>query len=406
MAEGSAPKLMKKICVIFGTRPEAIKLAPLVLLLKSDPRFDCQVCVTAQHRQMLDQVLELFGIIPDADLNVMRSDQTLGQLTSRLVACLDEYLRQERPDLVLVQGDTTTVFCAALAAFYHKVPVGHVEAGLRTGNMEAPWPEEANRVLTSRLATLHFAPTKIGRQNLLGEGVNPERIFVTGNTVIDALLWVRNRLHTRDDCDSRVGFPVGVSKEFARRFLASAAITPIPGQAAKFILVTGHRRESFGQGFENICLAIRELTEKYPDLGVVYPVHLNPNVQGPVQRILGNHPRVQLVAPLSYEPFIWLMERADFILTDSGGVQEEAPSLGKPVLVMRDTTERPEGMAAGTCRLVGTAQESIVAEASRLLEDRKEYQRRSRLKNPYGDGKAAERIVENCATFLGDSKTM
>jgi len=387
--------LVAKIAVIFGTRPEAIKLAPVVLALRNEPRLVCRVCVTAQHRQMLDQVLQAFSLTPDADLNLMRPDQTLGELTARGIQALDGYLAKEKPDLILVQGDTTTVFCAALAAFYHHIPVGHVEAGLRTGDMQSPWPEEANRVLTSRLTSLHFAPTQTARQNLLDEKVSPSRIFVVGNTVIDALLWMRDYLAAKTDGNGILS-EIGIAPGFSERFFSGGT----HNGDRKLILVTGHRRESFGEGFKNICQAIRKLAERYPEVGVVYPVHLNPNVQAPVREFLGDHPRIQLISPVGYEQFVWLMSRSYFILSDSGGVQEEAPSLGKPVLVMRDTTERPEGVEAGTCRLVGTDPEKILREASLLLGDAAEYQRRSRLNNPYGDGQAASRIVRHCLEFL------
>ena len=387
-----------KVSVIFGTRPEAIKLAPVILALKADGRFACRVCITAQHRQMLDQVLWLFSIEPDTDLDLMRPSQSLGSLTSRAIEAIDSYLAAEKPDLVLVQGDTTTVFCATLAAFYHHVPVGHVEAGLRTGNLQAPWPEEANRVLTSRLATLHFAPTENARQNLMHEGVPSERVFVTGNTVIDALFWMRDRITAR----SSTWMPKGlsISPDFAERFLHTSKSTGAEANhGPALILVTGHRRESFGAGFRNICHAIRTLVDSHSDVGIVYPVHLNPNVQAPVQEILGNHHRIQLIPPVDYEAFVWLMSKAHFILSDSGGVQEEAPSLGKPVLVMRDTTERPEGVAAGTCRLVGTDADRILSEAELLLQDAEEYRHRSMLRNPYGDGQAARRILDACQVF-------
>ena len=403
-----------KISIIFGTRPEAIKLAPLALALKADERFECRIWVTGQHRQMLDQVLQVFGIVPDIDLNLMQANQSLAGLTSRAIAALDQCFATERPDLVLVQGDTTTVFCAALAAFYHHIPVGHVEAGLRTHDLESPWPEEANRVLTSRLTSLHFAPTESSKQNLLREAVKESAIFVTGNTVIDALFWVRNRLRSNADTHQRMVKELEVPDNFARRFLAKCSNgLKVPGDSTSansvsapdlepgtLILVTGHRRESFGRGFKDLCSAIRELVEEHPQVGVLYPVHLNPQVQQPVHQILGGHPRIQLVPPLGYEVFIWLMDRSSFILSDSGGVQEEAPSLGKPVLVMRDTTERPEGIAAGTCRLVGTNPEAILKEARALLNDPAEYGRRSALKNPYGDGQATPRILEACLLFL------
>lgn len=374
---------MKRVSVIFGTRPEAIKMAPVVLALKADKRFDCRVCVTGQHRQMLDQVLEVFGITPDVDLNLMQANQSLAGLTSRAIAALDEYYAAEKPDLALVQGDTTTVLCGALAAFYRSIPVGHVEAGLRTGNMKAPWPEEANRVLASRLATLHFAPTITSQRNLLKEGVAPESVFVTGNTVIDALLIALDRVR----CQRPVipGLPPGVMED-----------------GKPLVLITGHRRENFGDGFESICRAIASLTSQWPEVHFVYPVHLNPNVREPVKRILGAGLRsnVHLIEPLSYLPFVRLMDRSTVILTDSGGVQEEAPSLGKPVLVMRDTTERPEAVEAGTVRLVGTDYDAIVRETSRLLSDRQAYETMSQAHNPYGDGKATERILAACGDFL------
>src|ERR1035441_10161535 len=392
--------LQVRVSVIFGTRPEAIKLAPVILALKGDPFFDCRVCVTAQHREMLDQVLESFDINPDVDLNLMRPNQSLGALTSRAIQALDTYLVQDRPDLVLVQGDTTTVFCAALAAFYHRIPVGHVEAGLRTGNLQSPWPEEANRVLTSRLTALHFAPTETARQNLLREGVLDRQLFVTGNTVIDALLWMRARLGAKGN-RAEILNGLGINPDFARDYLDGSHLSDSAKRGRKLVLVTGHRRESFGAGFRNICKAIRALADARPDVGVLYPVHLNPNVQAPVNEFLGNHPRIQLISPVGYEQFVWLMSQSHFILSDSGGVQEEAPSLGKPVLVMRDTTERPEGVQAGTCRLVGTDPEKILKESTLLLDDAGEYARLSRLNNPYGDGHAASRIVRHCLQFLG-----
>jgi UDP-N-acetylglucosamine 2-epimerase (non-hydrolysing) len=378
-------ELRKRISVLFGTRPEAIKLAPVILSLKQDSRFDCRVCVTGQHRQMLDQVLAAFEITPDVDLNLMLPNQTLGAFTSRAIQSLDQYIAQDRPDLILVQGDTTTVFCAALAAFYHHVPVGHVEAGLRTWNLQSPWPEEANRVLTSRLATLHFAPTSGSRDNLLKEGVSPDRVFVTGNTVIDALLIAvaKVRLHP----PSVPGLPDGAPQAWGDQPL---------------VLITGHRRESFGAGFENICQAIAQLARQFPRVHFVYPVHLNPNVREPVSRILGSleTENVHLIDPLSYFPFVSLMDRASIILTDSGGIQEEAPSLGKPVLVMRDTTERPEAVQAGTARIVGTDRDVIVIEVSKLLLDRQAHDRMTATYNPYGDGRATERILAACKEFL------
>jgi UDP-N-acetylglucosamine 2-epimerase (non-hydrolysing) len=375
---------MPKIAIIFGTRPEAIKLAPVLLALRSQPDVECRVCVTGQHRQMLDQVLEAFEIVPDTDLNLMTSNQTLGGLTARAIEALDGYLAKERPDLVLVQGDTTTVLCTSMAAFYHRIPVGHVEAGLRTGNMDSPWPEEANRVLTTRLARMHFAPTEISRQNLLREGIDPLTVFVTGNTVIDALL-------------------IAIEKVRAKP-------PPIPGlnsrtlaawDSCSIVLITGHRRENFGAGFNSICQAIAELARRFPETQFVYPVHLNPRVQAPVRRILGvsENGNIHLIDPLPYLSFVAMMDRCKVILTDSGGVQEEAPSLGKPVLVMRDTTERPEGVAAGTVKLVGTGFESIVDETTRLLEDAVAHAAMTQVHNPYGDGHAAIRIVDASLSF-------
>lgn len=382
-----------KISVIFGTRPEAIKLAPVILALQRESSIQCHVCVTGQHRYMLDQVLKVFQIKPDVDLNLMEPNQSLGGLTARTIQAVDRYLDDERPDLVLVQGDTTSVFCASLAAFYHRVPVGHVEAGLRTGNLQAPWPEEANRVLTSRLATLHFAPTEKARQNLLREGVPDSLIYVTGNTVIDALLVAIKKAQAVPPVIP--GLP-----DF---------LQPGSGQngAPEMVLITGHRRENFGNGFENICQAIAALGKRFPSVHFVYPVHLNPNVREPVLRILGastqspesgpaSAPNIHLIEPLAYLPFVGLMKRATLILTDSGGVQEEAPSLGKPVLVMRETTERPEAVEAGTVRLVGTDHGKIVTEVARLLTDAEAYREMSRAHNPYGDGQSSGRIVQAC----------
>ena len=375
---------MPTITVIFGTRPEAIKLAPVVLALKADPRFECDVCVTAQHRQMLDQVLEVFEIVPDTDLDLMVPDQTLAGLTARAVESVDRHLTQAKPDLVLVQGDTTTTFCSALAAFYHHVPVGHVEAGLRTGNLESPWPEEANRILTTRLARLHFAPTEINRANLLREGVPDDRITVTGNTVIDALFLALEIV--KKNPPEVPGLPKAL----------------VHG-SGPLVLITGHRRENFGAGFDSICKAIAELAARFPNTEFVYPVHLNPNVRRPVDEILrsAGTDNVHLIEPLPYLPFVAMMSRATVILSDSGGVQEEAPSLGKPVLVMRDTTERPEAVTAGTVKLVGTDQRTIVEETSILLTDSAAYDAMARAMNPYGDGKAAGRILAACAEFLG-----
>ncbi|MFV0262271.1 MAG: non-hydrolyzing UDP-N-acetylglucosamine 2-epimerase [Kluyvera sp.] len=365
-----------KVLTVFGTRPEAIKMAPLVHALAKDPHFEAKVCVTAQHREMLDQVLHLFSIVPDYDLNIMSPGQGLTEITCRILQGLKPVLESFKPDVVLVHGDTTTTAAASLAAFYQRIPVGHVEAGLRTGDLYSPWPEEANRTLTGHLAMYHFAPTETSRQNLLRENLSDKRIFVTGNTVIDALFWVRDRVMN----DERL------RADLAQRY-------PFLSSDKKMILVTGHRRESFGQGFEQICHALAEIAATNPDVQIVYPVHLNPNVSEPVNRILGHIDNVMLIEPQDYLPFVWLMNHAWLILTDSGGIQEEAPALGKPVLVMRDTTERPEAVDAGTVRLVGTDSQRIVDDVTRLLRDDEEYQRMSRAHNPYGDGRACERIL-------------
>ncbi len=376
--------MKRKIAVVFGTRPEAIKLAPVILALKADQRFDCRVCITAQHREMLDQVLRVFQITPDHDLNLMQPDQTLADLTARAIKGVDGYLKTEKPDMLLVQGDTTTVFSAALSAFYNKVPVGHVEAGLRTHNLYSPWPEEANRLIASRLSAVHFAPTTRSRQNLLDEGIHEGSIHVTGNTVIDALFTAAEI----------IGKDKALQEGLARQF---SFLDP----AKRLILVTGHRRENFGPGFENICFALARIATDHPGAEILYPVHLNPNVQEPVQRILGaNRLRnIHLIEPVEYLPFVYLMQRSYLIITDSGGVQEEAPSLGKPVLVMRDTTERPEAVDAGTVKLVGTDREAIIAEASRLLDDEDAYRSMTLAHNPYGDGKSSERIVGILSNF-------
>jgi UDP-N-acetylglucosamine 2-epimerase (non-hydrolysing) len=379
--------MRKKISIIFGTRPEAIKLAPVILELKKQPdQIDCQVCVTAQHREMLDQVLKIFDVSPQEDFDLMKPNQTLGGLTARAIEALDVYLRSENPDLVLIQGDTTTVFCTALACFYHRIPVGHVEAGLRTWDLLSPFPEEANRVLTSKLARLHFAPTETSRRNLLREGIADQSIFVTGNTVIDALHMV-----------------IGIVRSNPPEIPGLSGGSLLSLGNAPVILITGHRRENFGAGFESICRAIADLAVRFPEIHYIYPVHLNPNVQEPVNRILraGHLRNIHLIEPLSYLPFVAMMDRAFLILTDSGGVQEEAPSLGKPVLVMRDTTERPEAVDAGTVKLVGTDYDSIVREAVRLICDKDAYSAMARAINPYGDGKATGRIIQHCKEFLG-----
>jgi len=366
---------MKRILITFGTRPEAIKMAPVVKAFKAETSLEVKVCVTGQHRKMLDQVLELFGIVPDFDLDLMQPVQDLTDITSKVLLGMRGVLRQWRPDWVLVHGDTTTMFAAALAAYYEKIPVGHVEAGLRTGDIYSPWPEEMNRRLAGAIATLHFAPTEQAKENLLREGVSQDAVVVTGNTVIDALLEVAQRLQ------ENAGFRLEMEQRFS--FLDAGK---------KLVLVTGHRRENFGAGFEQICRALRTLGER-EDLEILYPVHLNPNVQEPVRRLLSNSSRVHLIAPLDYLPFVYLMDLAYLIITDSGGVQEEAPSLGKPVLVMRDITERPEAVAAGSVRLVGTNEAAIVREANLLLDDPVAYERMARAHNPYGDGNAAQRIV-------------
>ncbi len=365
-----------KILVIFGTRPEAIKMAPVIRRLKQTEGIETRVCVTAQHRQMLDQVLDLFAITPDFDLDIMTPGQDLTDITAAILLALRGILTADPHDRLLVHGDTTTTMAAALAGFYARVPVAHVEAGLRTGNPLAPWPEEMNRSLVGRLADLHFAPTETARHALLAEGVAPDRILVTGNTVIDALLDITARFDADPTLDA-----------------AMRARFPFLDPARKLILVTGHRRENFGQGFENICTALRRIAQQ-SEAQIVYPVHLNPNVQEPVRRLLGHIPTIHLVEPQDYLPFVWLMRQAHLILTDSGGVQEEAPSLGIPVLVMRETTERPEAVEAGTVRLVGTDADKIHAEAMHLLTDRRAHEAMAHALNPYGDGHAAERIAQ------------
>jgi len=365
-----------KVLIVFGTRPEAIKMAPLILALGQDPAFETRICVTAQHREMLDQVLRLFDIVPDYDLNIMQPDQGLTEITCRILIGMKPVLASFCPDVVLVHGDTTTTLSTSLAAFYQHIPVGHVEAGLRTGKLYSPWPEEANRKLAGHLAMYDAAPTENARQNLLREGLAPERIFVTGNSVIDALFWVRDRVlnnaELRGSLEQRYDF-----------------LDP----QKKMILVTGHRRESFGGGFERICSALANIARQHPEVQVVYPVHLNPNVSEPVNRILSGIPNIKLIDPQDYLPFVYLMHRAYLILTDSGGIQEEAPSLGKPVLVMRDTTERPEAVAAGGVLLVGTDPKTIQEAVSTLLINNNEYQAMSRAQNPYGDGQACQRII-------------
>ena len=370
-----------KILTVFGTRPEAIKMAPLALALAADKRFDAKVCVTGQHREMLDQVLELFDIHPEFDLNIMKPGQDLTDVSTAILQGMKSVFSDFKPDMVLVHGDTATTFATSLAAYYQQIPVAHVEAGLRTGNLYSPWPEEGNRKLTGALAQLHFAPTTNSRDNLLKEGIAANRIIVTGNTVIDALLDVMKRL----DEDQEL---------FARAAEPAAFLDP----ARKLILVTGHRRESFGGGFERICLALMEVAQQHPEVDIVYPVHLNPNVREPVNRLLSGIGNIYLIEPLDYLPFVHMMSRAHIILTDSGGIQEEAPSLGKPVLVMRDTTERPEAVAAGTVKLVGSDTANIVRELNHLLLDQEAYKTMSFAHNPYGDGRACQRIID---TLLG-----
>jgi UDP-N-acetylglucosamine 2-epimerase (non-hydrolysing) len=376
-----------KIMLVFGTRPEAIKMAPLAALLANDPRFDCRICVTGQHREMLDQVLRLFDLEVAHDLRIMRPGQDLSDITSAVLLGMRDVFSAFTPDIILVHGDTATTFSASLAAYYHQVPIGHVEAGLRTHNLYSPWPEEANRKLTAGLATLHFAPTRSAAANLLREGVDAATILVTGNTVIDALQQIVERVR------ENVDLTTFIEKE-------------LPGLRpnCRMVLVTGHRRESFGGGFERICHALATVAARFPDIDIVFPVHLNPSVQEPVNRLLAGIPNVHLTEPQDYLPFVYLMDRACIVLTDSGGVQEEAPSLGKPVLVMRETTERPEAVEAGTVKLVGTDVTAIVAGIANLLNDEVEYSRMSFAHNPYGDGAAGERIVKGLIAWsLGRS---
>lgn len=371
---------MKKILLVFGTRPETIKMAPLVKALQKDTEhFETRVCVTAQHRQMLDQVLEVFGITPEYDLNIMAPNQDLYDITAKVLLGLREVLKDFRPDTVLVHGDTTTSMAASLAAFYMQIPVGHVEAGLRTYNMLSPWPEEMNRQVTDRICTYYFAPTEQSRANLLQENIDAKKIFITGNTVIDALLMAVDIISTA----------AGVKEKMAKELQEKGYTVG----DREYILVTGHRRENFGDGFLHICKAIKELAALHPEMDIVYPVHLNPNVQKPVYELLSGLSNVYLISPLDYLPFIYAMQHSTLLLTDSGGVQEEAPSLGKPVLVMRDTTERPEAVEAGTVKLVGTDAEAIVSNVTALLQDKEMYKRMSETHNPYGDGQACERII-------------
>lgn len=380
---------MKKVMLVFGTRPEAIKMAPLVKEFQKYPdSFETLVCVTGQHREMLDQVLKIFDITPDYDLNIMKQGQDLYDVTARVLTGMRDVLTESQPDAVLVHGDTTTSTAAALAAFYKQIPVGHVEAGLRTHDIYSPWPEEMNRQITSRIAAFNFAPTPLSRQNLLDEGINPDSITVTGNTVIDALRWVVGRI----DEDP------ALAEGLARVLKYSGYDTDRIAGDRRLVLITGHRRENFGEGFINICKAIRDLALKYPSTDFVYPMHLNPNVRQPIHEVFGEDlscfDNLFFIEPLEYLSFVFLMGKASVVLTDSGGIQEEAPGLGKPVLVMRDTTERPEALEAGTVKLVGTDYNKIVTELSHLLDDSAAYEIMSKAVNPYGDGKACERIVE------------
>ncbi|MCT7636393.1 non-hydrolyzing UDP-N-acetylglucosamine 2-epimerase [Aliarcobacter butzleri] len=377
---------MKKVLLVFGTRPEAIKMAPLVKEFEKYTDIVSKVCVTAQHREMLDQVLDMFDIKPDFDLNIMKNGQDLYDITSKVLLRLRDIFEDFKPDIVLVHGDTATCSSASLAAFYNKIKVGHVEAGLRTGDMYSPWPEEANRQITGVLANYHFAPTTTSANNLLKENKNPKDIVVTGNTVIDALFLALDKIEKNDELKSKIIESINSQYELK--------------DDKKIILVTGHRRENFGDGFINICEALKTIALNNPDIDIVYPVHLNPNVQKPVKEILSNTSNVYLINPLQYEQFIYMMNKSYFIITDSGGVQEEAPSLGKPVLVMRDTTERPEAVEAGTVKLVGTNTQTIINEAQKLLNDETEYNKMSKAHNPYGDGKACERIVN----FIKETK--
>ena len=376
---------MKRIMLVFGTRPEAIKMAPLVKEFQKCPEnFETVVCVTGQHREMLDQVLRIFDINPDYDLNIMRQGQDLYDVTSRVLLGMRDVLKEVKPDIVLVHGDTTTSTAAALASFYQQISVGHVEAGLRTHNIYSPWPEEMNRQITGRIATYHFAPTPLSRQNLLNEGISNNRIFVTGNTVIDALYWVVDRIKSDKDLDAELVTA-----------LKTAGYDTCRGK--RIVLITGHRRENFGDGFINICNAIKDLSCRYPDVDFVYPMHLNPNVRRPIHKVFGQDlsdlGNMFFIDPLEYLSFVYLMEKSSVVLTDSGGIQEEAPGLGKPVLVMRETTERPEALEAGTVKLVGTDYDRIVEEMSVLLDSSEAYERMSRAVNPYGDGKACGRII-------------
>ena len=379
---------MKKVMLVFGTRPEAIKMAPLVKEFQKQPeRVETVVCVTGQHREMLDQVLKIFDIKPDYDLNIMKQGQDLYDVTARVLTGMRDVLKEVKPDVVLVHGDTTTSTAAALAAFYQQIPVGHVEAGLRTHNIYSPWPEEMNRLLTGRLATYHFSPTPLSRNNLIKESVDDRNIIITGNTVIDALYWVVDKIKNNKELDNELEDILSKAGYDVNRL----------NNGKKLVLITGHRRENFGDGFINMCTAIKDLTVKYPDLDFVYPMHLNPNVRKPIHEVFGENlsglKNMFFIEPLEYLSFVYLMEKSSIVLTDSGGIQEEAPGLGKPVLVMRDTTERPEALDAGTVKLVGTDYNKIVNEVSSLIDDKAAYEKMSKAVNPYGDGLACGRIV-------------
>ena len=379
---------MKKVMLVFGTRPEAIKMAPLVKEFQKQPkRVETVVCVTGQHREMLDQVLKIFDIKPDYDLNIMKQGQDLYDVTARVLTGMRDVLKEVKPDVVLVHGDTTTSTAAALAAFYQQIPVGHVEAGLRTHNIYSPWPEEMNRLLTGRLATYHFSPTPLSRNNLIKESVDDRNIIITGNTVIDALYWVVDKIKNNKELDTELEDILSKAGYDVNRL----------NNGKKLVLITGHRRENFGDGFINMCTAIKDLTVKYPDLDFVYPMHLNPNVRKPIHEVFGENlsglKNMFFIEPLEYLSFVYLMEKSSIVLTDSGGIQEEAPGLGKPVLVMRDTTERPEALDAGTVKLVGTDYNKIVNEVSSLIDDKAAYEKMSKAVNPYGDGLACGRIV-------------
>ena len=383
---------MARVLLVFGTRPEAIKLAPLIPALEARSGIEPIVCVTGQHRQMLDQVLAMFELRPDYDLDIMRADQSLVDVTVRVLSRLRDVLEETRPELLVVQGDTTTAMAGALAAYYARVPVAHVEAGLRTGDKYNPFPEEMNRAFVDLISDLHFAPTEDNRDNLLRSGIRPESISVTGNTVVDALLQVVDRMKAAADLGDRE-LPDGIPADLGALLADKEA-------GRRLILVTGHRRESFGPDFESICLALREIADRHPDLEIAYPLHMNPNVREPAYRILGDVERVRLFGPPDYLGFVWLLARSYLVLTDSGGIQEEAPSLGKPVLIMRKTTERPEGVRAGCARLVGVDQATIVAETERLLADSTAYEAMSTVANPYGDGRASARIADAIGTWL------